>query len=102
MTTSLLLNSTGDSTGVVLRRGLGRVRGEECEKDTQEQGLEKARHVDLSRVDVLAYTRVVGTEALRDFYDIYTDVATFLAWMIERRGTGDGSWETPKATEAIL
>ena len=41
-------DSTGDSTGAVLRGGLGRVRGEQWEKATQEQGLEKARLMGLS------------------------------------------------------
>lgn len=81
-------------------QGTRSVRGEQWEKDTQGQGLGKARLMDLSQVDVLAYTGVMGTDKSL-FCDIYTDVPTFLAWMMGIMGQG-GSWGGPKDAESIL
>lgn len=82
----------------VLHRRLGRVWGEEWEKGVQELGLERAGHMDPSRVDALAFARIGGTNALRccHFRDIYTDVPTFLAWMMESRGTREGTGRPPR------
>lgn len=47
-------------------------------------------------MDIPAYTGVVGTDALRDFCDLYTEAPTFLAWRMESRGTGEGAGSPPR------